>query len=122
MAVPSQEAYDPAVHPNKGDVAVDDPAPPSIIKITIKQSKTDPFRKGMNIFLGKTSSDLCPVAAIFNYLLERGSQKGPLFLLSDGKFLTRQHVRELLFLFHSYSNAATRARASYCPSWVADLY
>ena len=77
MTVPSQEAYDPAVHLNKGDVAVDDPAAPSIIKITIKQSKTDPFRKGINIFLGKTSSDLCPVAAILNYLLERGSQKRP---------------------------------------------
>ena len=92
MTVPSQEAYDPAVHLNKGDVAVDDPAAPSILRITIKQSKTDPFRKGINIFLGKTSSDLCPVAAILNYLLERGSQKGPLFLLSNGKFLTRQRL------------------------------
>ena len=40
MTVPSQEAYDPAVHLNKEDVAVDDPAAPSVIRITIKQSKT----------------------------------------------------------------------------------
>ena len=77
--MPSQEAYDPAVHLNKEDVAVDDPAAPSVIRITIKQSKTDPFRKGINIFLGKTSSYLCPVAAILNYLLKKGSQKGPYF-------------------------------------------
>ncbi len=58
-----------------------------MIRVTIKQSKTDPFRKGIDLFIGKTESDLCPVAAILGYLVARGSQPGPLFVFQDGRFL-----------------------------------
>ena len=66
----------------------------------IKASKTDPFRKGVSLFLGKTGSVLCPVAAIMDYLCVRGMSPGPLFQFSDGRMLTRQRfveaVREAL--------------------------
>ena len=66
----------------------------------IKSSKTDPFRKGVNLFLGRTGSDLCPVAAMLDYLCMRGMSPGPLFQYMDGRFLTRQRfvdaVREAL--------------------------
>ncbi len=52
------------------------------------------------MFIGKTESDLRPVAAILGYLVARGSQPGPLFVFQDGRFLTRKRlvseVREAL--------------------------
>lgn len=61
MTVPSDSSFDPTVHLSYKDIAVDNPSSPSIVQVTIKQSKTDPFRKGISLFLGKTSTDLCPV-------------------------------------------------------------
>ena len=40
---------------------------PSIVKVQLKQSKTDPFRKGVSIFLGRTQADLCPVPAMWRF-------------------------------------------------------
>jgi len=34
--------------------------------------KADPFRKGFTLFIGKVSSDLCPVSAMLAYLLVLG--------------------------------------------------
>ena len=65
MTVPSDSGYDPSVHLSYKNIAVDDPVnlQTQTISIFIKQSKTDPFRRGINLFLGRTSSDLCPVMA-----------------------------------------------------------
>ena len=40
--------------------------------------------------LGSTGADICPVAAIVDYLQFRGSSPGPLFQLEDGKPLHRR--------------------------------
>ena len=82
------------MHLSLGDIAVDNPASPTVVGVSIKQSKTDPFRQGVNLFLGKTSTDLCPVAALLNYLVVRGSEPGSLFHFKDGQVLTRQHFVE----------------------------
>jgi hypothetical protein len=58
------------------DIAVDNPVDPSIMQVTIKQSKTDPFWKGLNIFIGKTNTDICPVSAVLRYFLLRGKNRG----------------------------------------------
>ena len=42
------------------------------------QSKTDPFRKGVDLFIGRTGTDLYPVAAVLNYLQARGTSQGPI--------------------------------------------
>ena len=98
--MPSDREYDPAVHLGRQDLAVDNPKHPGVIRVRIKQSKTDPFRKGVDLFLGRTSSDLCPVTALLRYLVVRGAKEGPLFMFSKGSFLTRQRfvtkVREAL--------------------------
>lgn len=65
-------------------VAVDNSSTPSLLRVTIKQSKTDPFRKGVDLYVGKTSAPTCPVAAVLNYLMVRGTAPGPLFLYQDG--------------------------------------
>ena len=91
MVVPSKDAYDPSVHLHLSDVSVDNSERPTVLKISIKQSKTDPFRKGVDLFLGKTDTDICPVRALINYLVQRGISEGPLFILEDGTFLTRHY-------------------------------
>ena len=58
----------------------------------IKQTKTDPFRKGISLYMRKTSSDLCPVAAMLNYLAVRGAKPGSLFIFKNGRFLTRDRL------------------------------
>ena len=68
FTVPSSESYDPEVHLNLADLAFDIHTEPTVVRISIKQSKTDPFRQGVKIFLGKTGSDICPVTAIIRYI------------------------------------------------------
>ena len=92
MTVPSDTSYDPSVHLSYGDILIDNPASPTILQVSIKQSKTDPFRKGISLFLGKTSANLCPVTAMLNYLIVRGNRSGPLFIFRNGQYLTRERL------------------------------
>ena len=94
LTVPSDTAYDPKVHLNVSDIAADNPASPTVIRVSIKQSKTDPFRRGVHLFIGKTGTDLCPVNAMLRYLVVRGTQGGPLFRFQDGRLLTRPRFVE----------------------------
>ena len=94
LTVGSDDSYDASVHLSLGDIAVDNPASPTMVRLSIKQSKTDPFRQGVDIFLGKTSTDLCPVVALLNYLVVRGRNPGALFHFRDGRLLTRQRFVE----------------------------
>ena len=100
MTVPSDHAYDPGVHLNFDDIAIDSKINPSIMRVTIKASKTDPFRQGIEIFVGRTHTDLCPIEAMLAYLAVRGGTQGLLFAFADGRFLTRDrlvhHVRDAL--------------------------
>ena len=54
------------IHFNRCDIVVDDPRKPTVPRVTIKQSKTNPFQRGIDLFLGKTAIDLCPVKAMLN--------------------------------------------------------
>ena len=96
MTVPGEDQFDPDVHLAFGDVAVDSVRRPSFLQICIKLSKTDPFRSGVSLFVGRTGTDLCPVAALLDYLTMRGSKPGPLFVFSDGRFLSRARFVELV--------------------------
>ena len=78
FTVQSQQAYDPEVHLNLADLAIDSHEAPSLIRILIKQSKTDPFRQGVEVFLGATKTDICPVQALIQYLGIRNSMPGAL--------------------------------------------
>ena len=91
ITVPSESAYDKAVHLNGEDLAVDSVANPSIIKVTIKASKMDQFRKGVDIYVGRANNELCPVAAILAYVASRGDDRCFLFKFEDGRLLTKDH-------------------------------
>lgn len=56
----------------------------------------NPFREGIDLFLGQTATDICPVKAMLNYLVVRGKRKGPLFMFSNGVLLTRQRLVDAL--------------------------
>jgi len=96
MTVPSQTAFDNSVLLSLGDISVDNWSNPSTIWLTIKQSKTDPFRIGVKLCLAHTHSVVCPVKAILPYLAIRGGSPGPLFIFSDGSYLTRPRFKALL--------------------------
>ena len=68
VVVPSDTGFDASQHLSFADVAVDSQERPSYLKVKIKQSKTDPFRKGVEIIIGRTGGPLCPVAA-FSYTI-----------------------------------------------------
>ena len=78
------------------DINVDD----SSVHLTVKASKTDPFREGVTLLIASTGTSVCPVSALQRYLKYSKVSQGPLFQFSDGRFLTRtlisRTVREAL--------------------------
>ena len=58
FTVPFQEAYDEEIHFSPKDIAIDNKVNPQLLRVTIKQSKTDPFRQGATLFLGRTESSI----------------------------------------------------------------
>lgn len=84
--------FDPKFHLIPQDLQVDSLVDPKSIKGYVKCSKTDPFRQGCFIYIGKNSSSMCPVKAIIRYLHLRGPGAGPLFTHRDGSPLTRRAV------------------------------
>ena len=100
VVVPSETAYDAAVHLSVGDVRVDSRAKPTYLEVVIKASKTDVFRKGVTVVLGATGRKVCPVATVLSYMANPrpavSSASGPFFVFSDGRVLTRERfVKEL---------------------------
>ena len=92
LTVPESDEFDPKQHLMFTDLAIDDAANPRVISMRIKQSKTDPFRQGVTIYLGRTGLALCPVAALLAYLVLRGKGDGPLFRFKNGQPLTRARL------------------------------
>ena len=125
--------YSPAIHLSPSDITFlptwDDPVH---FSVQIKASKTDPFRTGQTILIGKSDQTICPLKAMQTYLLIRGSSPGPLFQHFSGTALTREaliaETRQLLSLSglnsshyagHSYRiGAATTAASVGLPPWL----
>ena len=89
LLLESATAFRQSLHLAWGDIAIDDQANPHMVCIHLKRSKTDQFGKGVNIVLGRTGADLCPVAALLNYIATRGAQQGPFFIDSRSEPLTK---------------------------------
>ena len=144
FTIPSQEQYDQSCHLSLSDISVDSRNNPRLLRVSIKQSKTDPFRRGVDLHLGATDETLCPVRGMLPYLALRGGQKGPLFMLKDGRGLTRQlfstalnnlleelHMDSGSYNTHSFRiGAATSAKTANIPDtyikmmgrWKSDSY
>ena len=84
--------------PNPGIIEIQDisRAPgdtPQYLCIHLRVLKTDPFGRGVHIYLGRTNAIICPVAAILSFLVVRPSHlSGPLLQFADGTTLTRSFL------------------------------
>ena len=47
FTVSSDASYDNTVHLNVSDISVNNTASPTVVKVDIKRSKSDPFRNGI---------------------------------------------------------------------------
>ena len=103
------------------------------MQVWIKYSKTDSFRKGVDIYLGQTHNCLCPIMAMMAYLPVRGHTGGPLFHFKDGKPLTRDRFVNKLhdnlricqgsYSHHSFqAGAATTATQHGIPNATIQLH
>ena len=90
VVVPTESTWDPSIHLVYGDLRIDSLQNPQVLEVHVKASKTDPYRKGVHIYLGRASAELCPVAAVLDYMVRHGQQPGPFFVLESGQFLTRE--------------------------------
>ena len=89
VCIPGEKAFDKGAHLTMQDIHVDNLANPQSVQVRIKASKTDPFRQGVLVYVGRTNQPLCPVSALLAYMVRRGNRPGPLFIFQDGRPLTR---------------------------------
>ena len=92
FTAPEDGEFDPGQHLSFTDIAVDSLGDPKVLSIQIKQSKTDPFRLGVTIFVGKTDSPLCHVSAVLAYMARHGPEEGPLFRFHSGLPLSHSRL------------------------------
>ena len=96
--------------------------------ITIKASKTDPFRQGVCVRISRNNTTLCPINALLQFLRVHPTSKGPLFTFNNGKYLSKRDVNKILretthnaigVSSHSLRiGAASTAAAMGCPKWL----
>lgn len=89
-------SFSPSTHLGIYDISVDSPTAPTCLRIHIKVSKTDLFRKGCYIHIGQGRHPLCALQAMMAYLSQRANSPGPLFLKSDGQPLYRTLLTDWL--------------------------
>ena len=120
ITIPKASAYDPTIHLSLADLAFDHAVQPSVMQITLKASKTDPFRLGVQIYVGKTLGVLCPISAMLAYLSLRGPNPGMLFQYADKSPLTksrfvadfRARLTQAGIASHNYSGHSFRIGAA----------
>lgn len=80
FTIPNLASFTPSIHLGVADISVDSHSSPLCLRIRIKASKTDLFRKGCFMHIGRGSFPLCAVQSLLSYLTIRGNASGPLFL------------------------------------------
>ena len=124
LTIPTS-SFNKSVHLSWGDVAIDNPQSPQLLKVSLKRSKTDQIGKGVDVFVGRTGGSLCPVSGVLAYMAIRGQLDGPFFQFRDGSPLTKaqftRHIRIALqniglpyqhFAGHSFRSGAATAAAN----------
>ena len=84
-------SFSPSCHLMLKEIAFDSLVTPSLLRVNIKVSKTDPFRCGTAIHIGCGHYPLCAIQALATYLAARGDGPGPgpLFRFQSGQPLSR---------------------------------
>ena len=87
--------FNPEVHLTFQDITFHpDMQSPSLMRVRIKQSKTDPFRQGCTLTKAKSTLPICSVMAMKDYILQaQPPASHPLFMFSkSGLWLTRSRL------------------------------
>ena len=81
--------FDPKYNLMKRDITSMPRCSPKYMLVLLKVSKTDPFRQGQTIDIGKINSPLCPISGMATYLNSRPfpSDSGALLPYKCGAFL-----------------------------------
>jgi hypothetical protein len=66
-----------------------DASPPASLRIRLKRSKCNQMGLGVDIYVGRTGTEICPVSLTLQYVMERGPSRGPFFRLQDRTPLTK---------------------------------
>ncbi len=118
------EGFNNSRHLAITDVMIDKHPSPDKVFIKLKFSKTDQFGRSCIVILARSSSSLCPVTALLQYLHLRGDANGPLFLWGNGSALTKSTLNNRLqsvlkkcgwpqtFTLHSFRVGAATTAAS----------
>ncbi len=69
VVAPAEGSFDPTHHLTYADIRIDNCTCPRMVEVRIKASKTDPFRRGISVYIGRTENDLFPVAAALDYMV-----------------------------------------------------
>ena len=64
LTAPAATNFDPQSTLLLSDIALDSHEAPAVVAVTLERSKTDPFRLGVTLFLGKTGDVVCPVKSL----------------------------------------------------------
>ena len=59
VVAPGAGRFDPAIHLAHGDLRVNNTSDPQFVEVRIKASKTDPFHRGVSVYIGRTQGELC---------------------------------------------------------------
>ena len=104
--------------------------------VSMKRSKTDPFRNGCTLTLARPTTSICAVMAMKDYVLQHQPPlAGPLFTFTSGKGLTRSSltqqrravlqlcgIQPLHYFSHSFRiGAANTVAAAGIPAWLIKL-
>ena len=90
FTAPGVSQFDEETHLSVTDISVNSTQSPSMIFVRLKQSKTDQWRKGITI-LFRQNQQVSTLPSVLVIELVKGMAPGPLFIRSNGHFLTRTH-------------------------------
>ena len=85
FTVPNLGSFSPEIHLSLADIGIYSCDAPTCFRVSLKASKTEFFRKGCLIHLGKGNPPLYAIRLLMVYLRIKGNGAGPIFLFQDGK-------------------------------------
>jgi len=91
-------SFDPTIHLYLRDITfLPNIYSPSHMLVSIKQSKTDPSRKGCTLTIARSTSSICSVMTMRDYLLQcKPAAAGPMFIFTNGKWFSRASLTKEL--------------------------
>ena len=93
---PEHGKFDEGAHLTWNDVEVGTRSGNEVIRVKIKDSKTDRLRKGTFVLLESTGGEICPVNVVLKFMIDIRAGPGPFFMDKDKVGLTRREfVKEV---------------------------